>query len=124
MKFYRCSHCGNIVTKLTDGGAPLMCCGEKMQLLEAGETDAAQEKHVPVFTQEGNVVVVQVGQMPHPMVEEHWIEWIVLETDRGAAIHWLSPGQPPKAVFQLAHGEKLKTVWEYCNLHGLWKADN
>ena len=123
MKFYICKHCGNIVTKLTSAGVPLVCCGEEMHLLEAGVTDAAVEKHVPVVTVDGNLVKVVVGSVVHPMAEEHHIAWIVLETERDAYIHWLQPGEAPEAVFALTEGQKPKAVYEYCNLHGLWKTD-
>lgn len=123
MEIYICKHCGNVVTKLTDHKVPLVCCGEKMQMLEAGVTDAAQEKHVPAFIVKDQVVTVQVGSVEHPMVSEHWIEWVIAETNQGALIKWLKPEEAPKAVFALADGEELKAVWAYCNIHGLWKAD-
>ena len=122
MEFYVCEHCGNIITKLTDKKVPVMCCGEKMKLLEAGTTDAAVEKHVPVYTVEDNMVNVQVGSVEHPMIPEHWIEWIVVQTNQGFTVKHLSPSDAPKAVFVLAVGEQLQEVYAYCNLHGLWKA--
>lgn len=123
MKFYICRHCGNIVTKLTSAGVPLKCCGEELQLLEAGVTDAAVEKHVPAVTLEGSLVKVAVGSVAHPMTAEHSILWVALETEKGAAIRWLNPGEAPEAVFALAEGETAKAVYAYCNLHGLWKKD-
>lgn len=123
MKFYICRHCGNIVTKLTSSKVPLHCCGQPMELLEAGVTDAATEKHVPVVTVEGNLVKVAVGAVPHPMVEEHFIQWVAVETERDALVHWFHPGEAPEAVFALAEGQQVKAVYEYCNLHGLWKKD-
>ena len=88
MKFYICRHCGNIVTKLTSSKVPLHCCGQPMELLEAGVTDAATEKHVPVVSVEGNLVKVAVGAVAHPMVEEHFIQWVAVETERDALVHW------------------------------------
>lgn len=123
MKFYICRRCGNIVTKLTSSKVPLHCCGQPMELLEAGVTDAATEKHVPVVTVEGNLVKVAVGAVPHPMVEEHFIQWVAVETERDALVHWFHPGEAPEAVFALAEGQQVKAVYEYCNLHGLWKKD-
>ncbi len=123
MKFYICRHCGNIITKLTSSKVPLHCCGQPMELLEAGVTDAATEKHVPVVTVEGNLVKVAVGAVPHPMVEEHFIQWVAVETERDALVHWFHPGEAPEAVFALAEGQQVKAVYEYCNLHGLWKKD-
>ena len=123
MKFYICRHCGNIVTKLTSSKVPLYCCGQPMELLEAGVTDAATEKHVPVVSVEGNLVKVAVGAVAHPMVEEHFIQWVAVETERDALVHWFHPGEAPEAVFALAEGQQVKAVYEYCNLHGLWKKE-
>ena len=122
MKFYICKHCGNIVTKLTSTGVSLKCCGQDMVLLEAGVTDAAVEKHVPAVQVADGKVCVQVGSVEHPMLPEHYIQWIVLETNLGCQIRYLKPGQAPKAEFVLAEGEEMTAVYEYCNLHGLWKA--
>lgn len=123
MKFYICRHCGNIVTKLTSSKVPLHCCGQPMELLEAGVTDAVTEKHVPVVSVEGNLVKVAVGAVAHPMVEEHFIQWVAVETERDALVHWFHPGEAPEAVFALAEGQQVKAVYEYCNLHGLWKKE-
>ena len=92
------------------------------QLLEAGVTDAAQEKHVPVVTQ-GDVIHVEVGSVAHPMEEEHFITMIVLETTHGFQVKQLNPGEAPAADFTVAPGEEAVAVYEYCNLHGLWKAE-
>lgn len=93
-KFYRCAHCGNIVEFLTASGVPVVCCGEKMQLLTANSTDAAVEKHVPAVTVTGNVVAAVVGSTLHPATMEHHIEWLYLQTEQGGQfkswIRWLS----------------------------------
>lgn len=123
MKFYICKHCGNVITKLTSSQVPVQCCGENMQPLEAGVTDAAVEKHVPVVTVEGNLVKVHVGSVTHPMTSEHLIQWVAVVTDRDALIHWFHPEEAPEAVFALAEGQQVKEVYAYCNLHGLWKAE-
>ena len=123
MKIYRCTHCGNIAVLLHDAGVPLVCCGQKMEALIPGSVDAAQEKHVPAVTRTGSTVEVTVGSVEHPMLAEHWIEWILLETDKGFAVKHLTPDAQPAATFALAEGETAKTVYAYCNLHGLWKAD-
>ena len=120
MKFYICRHCGNVITKLTSAQVPVKCCGEEIQLLEAGVTDAAQEKHVPAVEVEGNKVIVNVGSVDHPMLEEHWIQFICLVTDKGYQIHPLAPGDAPHAEFVVAEGETPLKVYEHCNLHGLW----
>ncbi len=123
MEFYVCEHCGNIIVKLTDKKVPVMCCGEKMKLLEAGTTDAAVEKHVPAFAVQDNKVSVQVGSVEHPMIPEHYIEWIVAVTNQGYTVKHLNPSDAPKAEFALAEGETLQEVYAYCNIHGLWKAE-
>ena len=110
MKFYICKHCGNVITKLTSAQVPVKCCGEEMHVLEAGVTDAAQEKHVPAVTVEGSLVKVDVGSVTHPMTAEHFI-------------HWFHPEETPEVVFALAEGQTAKAVYAYCNLHGLWKKD-
>ena len=122
MKIYRCTHCGNIAVLLHDAGVPLVCCGQKMEALIPGSVDAAQEKHVPAVTRTGSTVEVTVGSVEHPMLAEHWIEWILLETDKGFAVKHLTPDAAPAATFALAEGETAKTVYAYCNLHSLWKA--
>ena len=123
MKFYVCKHCGNIITYLNNAGVPVTCCGEKMSELIPGTTDAAVEKHVPAVSVDGNVVTVKVGEVEHPMLDVHYIQWIVLETNQGNLIKNLVPGQAPEATFVLADGEQAIAAYEYCNLHGLWKAD-
>ena len=121
-KFYICEHCGNIITKLRDSGVPVVCCGEPMKELKAGTTDAALEKHVPVWKQEGGIVSVVVGSVEHPMLPEHFIEFIVLKTKDGVHFKKLEPGEAPKAEFAIKEGDEVEAVYEYCNLHGLWKA--
>ena len=122
LEFYKCAHCGNVAVKLFDQGAPLSCCGEEMTLLHAGETDGAAEKHVPVVTI-GETIHVEVGSVLHPMMEAHFITMIVLETSKGFQMKHLQPGEEPKADFAVVPGEEPVAVYEYCNLHGLWKAD-
>ena len=120
MKFYRCEHCGNIVIKLHDSSVPVVCCGQPMTELVPGATDGAYEKHVPAVTVDGSVIKVQVGEVEHPMMEEHYIQFIVLETSTGYQIKNLKAGDKPVAEFTLAAGDKAIAVYEYCNLHGLW----
>lgn len=123
IKIYRCAHCGNIITMLHDSNVPVFCCGQKMDLLVAGSVDAAVEKHVPAVTVNGRTVKVQVGSVIHPMTPEHYIEWVLLETDKGFSVQNLAPNTEPSATFALAEGESPKAVYAYCNLHGLWKTD-
>lgn len=119
MKIYRCPICGNIVVKLNDSGVTPVCCGKQMQLLVANTTDGAMEKHVPQVIVDGNIVKVQIGEVIHPMLDNHYIEWILLETEKGFQIKYLKPNQEPKGEFVL-YEDHLLAVYEYCNLHGLW----
>lgn len=122
VKFMVCKHCGNIVEMIHDTGVAVVCCGEPMQEMIPGAVDAAAEKHVPDVIVEDNIVKVVVGSVEHPMTQEHLIEWIYLETDCGTYKKMLSASDAPKAEFILQN-EKPLTVYAYCNLHGLWKAD-
>ena len=122
LRFFRCSHCGKIIVAVKDNPVPVICCGEKMQELIPGTTDAALEKHVPVLTVEGSTATVEVGSVAHPMVDVQYIECIAITAADGFAVKYLKPGDEPKAVFALSEGEKVEAVYEYCNLHGLWKA--
>lgn len=120
MKFYRCEHCGNIIIKMNDSGVPVVCCGEPMKELVPGATDGAFEKHVPAVTIDGSLVRVQIGEVEHPMLEEHHIQFIVLETAQGYQTKYLNAGDKPVAEFTVQAGDKAVAVYEYCNLHGLW----
>lgn len=122
MKFYKCERCGNIIAFVKSSGVPVMCCGQKMTELTANTTDAAQEKHVPVVTQDGSKVTVRVGSAEHPMLDAHYIEWIALQTTSGNQRKALKPGDAPEVCFQLCDGDQVEAVYAYCNLHGLWKA--
>lgn len=123
MRFFACEHCGNIVEYIKDCGVPVMCCGQKMTELIPGTSDGAQEKHVPVVTKDGDKVIVEVGAVEHPMVEEHYIQWIAIETTKGSQRRELDYTDKPRAEFKLAEGETYVSAYEYCNLHGLWKVD-
>lgn len=120
-KFLKCMHCGTIVAVVKDSGVPVVCCGETMREIKAGEMDAAVEKHVPVYEVAGNIANVTVGEAEHPMLPEHYIEWIMMQTEQGNQRKELRPGEAPKASFALCDGDKVIAVYTYCNLHGLWK---
>ncbi len=122
MKFYKCAHCGNIIAYIHDSGVRCVCCGEEMQELIPNTSDGAGEKHVPVISTDGNLVTVTVGSVEHPMLDAHYIEWIILETSQGRQRKTLKPGGKPQAVFALTEGEQPVAAYEYCNLHGLWKS--
>ena len=121
MKFYKCEICGKIVAMVKETPVDTMCCGQAMRELVPGTTDGATEKHVPVYTLEGNTVKVKVGSVEHPMTDAHHIEWIAIETENGNQRKELKAGDKPEATFALVPRDKVKSVYEYCNLHGLWK---
>ena len=118
-KFFICRHCGNLVEAVHNSGVPMMCCGEKMQALEPNTVEASGEKQLPVAKYENGVLTVNVGSVDHPMVEEHLIQWIYVETENGGLRKDLKAGDKPAAVFHLGE-EKPVAVYAYCNLHGLW----
>ena len=122
MKFYRCEHCGNIIAMVKNKGVPVMCCGQKMTEIVPGTTYAAVEKHVPVYEVKDSKVFVTVGSVEHPMLDEHYIEWIAVQTTSGNQRKALKPGDKPAACFALCEGEEVEAVYAYCNLHSLWKA--
>ncbi|MCI8482841.1 MAG: desulfoferrodoxin [Lachnospiraceae bacterium] len=120
MNFFKCRECGSIAMEIVVGEQN---DAKVFQELKANTTDAAGEKHVPVVEKKDGTVLVKVGELEHPMLEEHYIMWIYLETDRGGILKKLSPGEKPEAEFCLSPGEKPVAAYEYCNLHGLWKAE-
>lgn len=122
LKFYRCAHCGQIIAKVKDTSVPVICCGEKMQEIVPGTTDAAVEKHVPVYEVKDQKLYVCVGSVEHPMINEHYIEWIAVQTKNGNQRKALKPGDKPCAVFPLLDDDEVEAVFAYCNLHSLWKA--
>src|SRR6056297_1259449 len=118
---YKCEICGNIVEILHVGGAPLVCCGEEMKLMEEQTKDSSKEKHVPFIQKEDGKVTVKIGENEtHPMTEKHHIEWIELIADGKTYRQHLSPDDEPKAVFHIDADEV--SAREYCNIHGLWKS--
>ena len=123
MKFYVCKTCGNIVTKVKDSAIPVVCCGNVMEELIPGTVEVSAEKHIPVFTKDGNKVFVMVGAAEHPMSAEHFIEWIAIETEEGVQIKYLLPEDMPAASFAMGSQDQLIAVYAYCNLHGLWKKE-
>ena len=120
-KFYVCKHCGNIVAMLRNAGVPIMCCGEKMHEITPGTTEASTEKHIPVYEMVGNTVHVTVGSVVHPMIREHYIEWICLESEHGIQYTHLDPGDEPSAKFALCDRDEVRAVYAFCNQHDLWR---
>ena len=121
-KFYICRHCGNLAGMINDSGAPMVCCGEKMEALVPNTVEASGEKHLPVVHAEDGAINVNVGAVNHPMVDEHYIEWIYVQTENGGQRNALKPGDEPNVTFSLGN-DKVVAVYAYCNLHGLWMTE-
>ncbi len=120
MKFYKCEDCLSVAVELVEGKE---ACEKNYKELKANTVDASGEKHLPVVEQNENKIKVTVGVLEHPMLEEHHIMWICLETTKGEMVRRLKPGEKPQAEFLLMEGEKPIAAYEYCNLHGLWKKE-
>ena len=123
MKLLKCPICGNIVEMIEDKGVPVMCCGKPMVELNANTTDGAVEKHVQVVEINGDILTVKVGSVEHPMLEEHYITMVLVEFDNRVLRVNLKPNEKPEAVFALNGYKGNVNVYEYCNLHGLWKTE-
>lgn len=121
-KFYICRICGNLVGMIHDSEVEIICCGQPMEELIPNTVEAAVEKHLPVISVSGDTVQVAVGSVPHPMTEEHSIQWIYLETKKGGQRKSLSPGEKPETTFSVI-GDEAIAAFAYCNLHGLWKTE-
>ncbi len=122
-QFYFCEKCGNIIAYAKNSGVPVVCCGEVMSELIPNTVDASNEKHVPVIKQKGGHVTVHIGSVDHPMVDVHYIEWVFLQTKQGNQRKQLFPGDKPEACFEICDGDEIEAAYEYCNIHGLWKAE-
>ena len=120
-EIYKCNICGNIVEVLHAGVGGLVCCGEEMELLKEKTEDSSVEKHVPYIEKTEDGIIVKVGQnQDHPMVEEHYIEWIQILADGATYRKFLKPGDKRQALFEITANEI--SAREYCNVHGLWKS--
>ncbi len=119
-EIYKCSVCGNIVEVLVGGKGRLVCCGKEMEILHEKTSEQGLEKHVPVVEKSDEGIVVKVGSVPHPMEDNHYIEWIEVFTDGRVYRKYLHPGILPEASFSVQIGD-VKLVREHCNVHGLWK---
>lgn len=122
MRLFICKHCGNIITFVKDSGVGVVCCGEPMQELIPGSVDASIEKHIPMIHRNKSLVMVEVGAVSHPMAENHFIEWIVLETKQGVQRKCLKPETLPQARFWISEDDEVVAAYAFCNLHGLWKS--
>ena len=120
-EIYKCNICGNVVEVLHAGVGELVCCGEPMELMKEKTEDSSIEKHVPYIEETADGVLVKVGQnQDHPMIEEHYIEWIQIIADGASYRKFLKPGDKPQAEFEIK-ANKIEAR-EYCNVHGLWKS--
>lgn len=120
LRFYQCAICEKVSAVLTDTDIPSECCGQEMDELIPNRTDGAFEKHIPVFCRKGNTVRVKIGSLPHPMTPAHSILWIGLHTSHGFLFHELLPEDEPECRFFIGSEEKIRAVYAFCNLHGLW----
>ena len=116
--FYKCPICGNIIGLIDGDIKHMRCCGKEMELLVANSQDAATEKHVPVYEKDGDEIIVRVGEVEHPMVEDHYIMWIAQVSDNKTTRIRLHPNQKPEVRFKYI---PESTIYAYCNKHGLWK---
>ena len=120
--FYRCEKCGNLVAVVEKGTCVPTCCGQPMTKLEAGSVEAATEKHIPAVTRADGKIRVRVGEVDHPMLDAHFIGWVALADPTRTLIAYLKPGDEPAVEF-FDNGQDDVTVYAWCNLHGLWKAE-
>lgn len=120
--FYRCNVCGNIIVKVADSGIPVECCGDYMEEITPKVEDLGLEKHLPKVTRlDKETIQVEVGGTPHPMTPDHYIHFIFVEHAKGGLLVYLQPEDKPMAQFKCT--EKIQAVYEYCNIHGLWKTE-
>ncbi|MBW2095929.1 MAG: desulfoferrodoxin [Deltaproteobacteria bacterium] len=119
LEVYKCEVCGNIVLVMHGGKGELVCCGQPMKLFKENTVDAAKEKHVPVVEKTADGYLVKLGEVPHPMEEKHYIEWIELLAGEKSYVQFLKAGDAPEALFKVDADQV--TARAYCNLHGLWK---
>lgn len=118
-KFYECKHCSNVILMIEAGGGQLNCCGEQMQEIPTNDLEASIEKHIPIIKTEGNKVTIRIGEEDHPMIENHYIEWIYIKTKRQEQRVNFFPGEKPEVELHIDNDE-IELVAAYCTLHGLW----
>lgn len=122
LKFFKCEHCGNVVVKLVEKGVPVICCGQIMTEINANVVEASTEKHLPVVSLNGEFAEISIGSVAHPMEDEHFINFVAVEFENGYVVKSLVPKQKPEAKIYFGN-EKVLAVYEFCNLHGLWKVE-
>lgn len=122
MKFYKCKVCGQIVAGVKDNGAPMTCCDKPLKEITPQTVDnEGKEKHIPVYKVKKGEVIVQIGSVLHPSTSDHYIEWIVLVTNKGTQRKVLKPGEDPIVTFHIGKDEEVIEIYDYCNIHNLWK---
>jgi len=125
IRFYKCSICGQIVASIGELVNSVVCCEHKMTLLDANQSPASTDHHIPVYTQVGHKLTVYVGELEHPMTDSHHIDWICVITNLGIQWKPLNPHlDSATAGFRLSGGEHVIRIYSYCNLHGLWCGDS
>ena len=122
-RFFSCEKCGSILTGRGEHEGKVECCSGEMKEIIPGTAEAAQEKHIPVYHVDKNIVTVTVGSTEHPMTSEHYIEWVVLQTKQGDQRKYLKPENKPEVKFALCDGDEVEAVYAYCNQHSLWKTN-
>ncbi len=119
MDIYKCPDCSLLLEVIHGADCKLSCCGADMELLTAKTAETGKEKHVPVIEKIDGGYKVKVGDVPHPMEDDHYIEWVELQVGGQALAQYLKPGDAPEATFctdKAASGAR-----EHCTKHGLWK---
>lgn len=120
-QIWKCEVCGNIIEIVHEGADALVCCGKPMVLQEEhGKEQEGEEKHVPIIEKNDEGIVVKVGSVPHPMEDEHFIEWIEISTKKGTSKKFLKSGDEPVAKFPIKVDVSEISARAYCNVHGLW----
>ncbi len=122
-KFFICEHCGNMIEMVKKSGVPVVCCGHPMTEIVANTVEASVEKHLPVASVNDGIVNVKIGSVAHPMIQEHHIEWVYLETVNGIQRKMLKVDSQPEISFAIIEDDEPVAVYAYCNLHGLWKTE-
>lgn len=122
MNIFYCKHCKRIVFSY-QGSGTLTCCGDDMTLLQPKTRDLGNEKHLPVVERIApDQIKVSIGSVPHPMAQDHWVQWVYLTQDDRYQIKTFQPGETPIALFRINPDQPFK-VYEFCNLHGLWLSE-
>lgn len=111
-KLYVCPVCGNAIW--TTGEAAVSCCGILLPPLEAEPPDNAHEMKVEISEDEYFVSV------RHPMTKEHYLSFLCAASDKGVQFLKLYPEGGAEGRFKI---NRVKTLYAYCNCHGLFRLD-